>query len=268
MFYLILFFIFIIYLVPIVCFFVNLCLYASAKKKNIKRPDSVSAKKMKKYKIMMIVSSIIAVFIIGSSIVDYFSIDRTAEMIFEGVRFKGEDYHCVQIAFTEEGKTIGMADDWDIKEIPEDKEHNFLGVRSFLDNFYVVKDSYVIPTEGNINVVYIDDERYTDVEFKNAVEYILNDEIHEKFNILTDNIYHHAKEIYIGYEDCPVGTEFIGMIGYANNKLVYIKPTERIYKDKGTPDEQIYCCYVIPSPYKETFEKYPYYINDEVELAP
>lgn len=222
---------------------------------------------MKLKKVLKLLFIVIVLVIICFSIIDYVSIDRTAEMIFEGIRFKGEEYHIAHIAFTEEGKTIGKADDWDIMEIPEDKNHYFLGVRSFLDNFYVVKDSYIIPTEGNINVVYIDNKRYTDVELKNAVEYILNNEIHEKFNILTDNIYHYAKEIYIGYEDCPVGTEWIGMIGYVNGKLVYVKPTERIYKDTGAPDEQIYCCYVIPSLYIEVFNKYPYYTDNDAKLV-
>lgn len=65
MLYLILFLFFVIPEVAIVVFIVNLCLYLSAKTQNRQQPDSVSAKKMKLYMIMMIVSSIIAIVLVA-----------------------------------------------------------------------------------------------------------------------------------------------------------------------------------------------------------
>lgn len=116
-------------------------------------------------------------------------------------------------------------------------------------------------------MVYIWKYRYTDDSLKDAIKYLLNNEIIEKFNIKTDNIHYYTEDVYIGYENCPVGTEYIGMVGYVNDKFVYIKPTERKYKDSGAPDEQIYCCYIIPSEYKEAFEIFPHFSHYNAEVA-
>ena len=222
---------------------------------------------MKLRKSMLILVAAIFIVIIGYGIFSYMSIDRSGVLITGGLYFKGEEYKYLYFAHGEVGKEIGIADGWSIKEISEDKEHNFLEVRSFLDAYDVVKSSYHIPTEGNINVVYISTKRYNGKEYDDAIKYLLDEEITEKMNIITDNIYHYAKKVYVGYEDCPVGTEYIGMVGYVNDELVYIKPTERKYTDTGAPDEQIYCCYIIPGKYKNVFEKYPYYTKHTAEVV-
>lgn len=210
---------------------------------------------MTKKKLFILVSIIALVF--SYMLIRYFSIDRSGEFIdVDEIKFKGEEYKSMKFAFTGIGKTIGKADDWKINEIKEDKEHNFLEVRSFLDNFYVVKKSYNIPTQGSINVVYIDKHRYTNNEnLKNTIQFLLNTEISDGFEIKTDNIYYYAESIYIGYENCPVGTEYIGMIGYINDELVYIKPTERLHASDGSFAKQTYYCYIIPGQYKTILDK-------------
>lgn len=124
-----------------------------------------------------------------------------------------------------------------------------------------MKKSYTIPNEGNIGIVYIDRKRYSDNEFIDAINYLLNEEIDEKFYIKTNNIDHYAKKVYVGFKDCPVGTKYIGMVGNINDKLVYIKPTRYEFS------EQIYCCYIIKGPAEVTLQKYPYYIKDIAEIV-
>ncbi len=214
---------------------------------------------MKKNVILVVIILLVIIFLF-SKVMKYYSIDRNGKILLEGIMFKDEEYAEKTFAFTKEGKIIGMADEWEIREIPEDKNHNFLAVRHFLGNFYVVKKLYTIPTEGNVGVVYIDSKRYTDNEFIDAINYLLNEKIDEKFYIKTNNIAHYAKKIYVGYEDCPVGTDYVGMVGNINDKLVYIKPK------KYESGEQTYCCYIITGLARETLEKYPYYIKDTAEM--
>lgn len=207
---------------------------------------------------------LIVVFFFG--LFKYFSIDRTGKLTANGVRFKDNEYIMKNYVFTEEGKTIGKADSWNINEIPEDKEHNFLAIRSFLDNYYVMRSDYIISNSGEITVTYIDRERYTDKNLNDAVNYIKSEEIEEKFYIKTDNIYHYAKRVYVGYNGCPVGTEYIGMVGNINGKMVYIRPTKQEREENGVPKEQEYCCYVIPDEYVDDFNIFPYYIEDTAEV--
>lgn len=101
----------------------------------------------------------------------------------ERTSFNGEDYDLKSFAFTKEGKLIGTAGDWKVLEVPEDKEHNFIVFRSFLDNCCAVRNTYIIPKSGNIGVVYFNNYRYTDDDIKSAIKYLLNENLGDSFNI-------------------------------------------------------------------------------------
>ena len=89
----------------------------------------------------------------------------------------GERYIAVSIGFTKEGRRFAKADSFDIMEIPEDKDHNFLAVRSFLDDWRIVKESYVIPTDGEVTVAYLGwHERITKGIKWEMLQSILNDD--------------------------------------------------------------------------------------------
>ena len=180
----------------------------------------------------------------------------------EGTSFNGEYYDLKSFRFTEEGNLIGIAGGWKVLEVPEDKEHNFIVFRSFLDNWRAVKESYIIPQSGNINVVYIDDYRYTNEDIKNFANYLINEELSDNFKIITDKIY--SISIYIGYEDCPVGTEKIGELCYINDKLVYIKAKKYNNEEPENSEElenntdKVYTCYVVPEKYVKALKKVEY----------
>lgn len=211
--------------------------------------------------IILLVILLVFAVIVGFAAYSYFSVDRSGRLTGDGLFFQGEYYEICVFQFTGEGKTIGVADSWKINEIPEDPDHNFLGLRSFLDNFYVAKKTYKIPESGKINVVYIDHERYDGAEFGDAVKFLKNGGITGSFDFKTNNIEHYVKRVYVGYEDCPVGTEYLGMVGYIENKFVFIKPTKTIYKENGAREDQTYTCYPVPKQYERVFEKFPYYIQ-------
>ncbi|MBQ9086057.1 MAG: hypothetical protein IJY47_02600 [Clostridia bacterium] len=146
----------------------------------------------------------------------------------------GEKYIGTSIGYTEQGRRIAKADSFDIMEIPEDKDHNFLVVRSFLDDWTIVRESYVIPTEGGVSVAYLGRERVADGVKWNMVQSILNQDFQGEFTIaaevqnkheneFTTNVMNAVKSIKVGYEDCPVGTDWIGSFGNINGKLVFIK---------------------------------------------
>lgn len=181
----------------------------------------------------------------------YFSVDRTAERAAEGsFIIKGEKYIPISIGFTKEGRTIAKADGFDIMEIPEDKDHNFLAVRSFLDNWTIVKESYMIPAEGAVGVAYLQRERVTDGIKLNMVQSILDEDYQGSFTVKTGSeseIYAATKEIHVGYGDCPVATDWIGAFGNINGYLVFIKAADM--KDQDLE----YTCYILKSEYQELY---------------
>ena len=180
------------------------------------------------------------------------SVDKTAQRGFEGsFIIAGERYIAISIGFTEEGKTIAQADNYNIKEIPEDPNHNFLAVRNFLDNWTIVKESYVIPTGGKLNVAYCDQERITDGIKLQMIQSILDGVYQGSFIVKTDgerDIFNAIKTVKVGYEDCPVGTDWLGGIGNINGYLVFVEA-----EDLRESNVEYYC-YVLQEEYQKLYE--------------
>lgn len=172
----------------------------------------------------------------------------------------GEKYVGVGIAYTTTGRKIAQYDGFDIRVIPEDKDHNFLAVRSFLDGWTMVKESYVIPTSGEVTVAYLDyHERVTEGIKWDMIQSILNEDFQGEFVIKDEelfegsydtNINYATNYIWVGYENCPVGTDIIGKFGKINEKLVFIKE-----KDFSINEFDLkYTCYIIKDEYQELFD--------------
>ncbi len=162
----------------------------------------------------------------------------------------GEKYVAIPVGYTKEGKTVAKVDGYAISEIPEDKTHTFLAVRSGLDNWVVVKESYVIPTSGKLNVAYCAHERITDGEKRSMVQSILDEEHPDSFVVKSDveeAIHNATKDIYVGYEDCPIGTDWIGSIGNINGHLVFVKAED--IKDR----DRKYTCYILKEEYQDLY---------------
>ena len=185
--------------------------------------------------------------------VNYFSVDRSAQRIGDGgFVIQGEPYRSISVGYSGEGKVIAKADGYDIMALPEDPAHNFLAVRSFTDNWIIVKESYVIPTEGELNVAYLDYERITDGEKFKLVQSILAGEFAESFIVKTNGIGEMPSatdSLYVGYGDCPVGTQWIGRVGNVNGKLVFVSAEDM--KD----GDLLYTCYVVGDEYQDLMNK-------------
>lgn len=146
----------------------------------------------------------------------------------ERVEIEDVNYRYTSFTLSEEGKTIGLIDDWEINEVPEDKSHTFLVVRSFLDQYYIVREDYTIPTEGNVSCAYIGTmmERTTNPELLQALTEILQTNYTDGTPFFLSNRKDEQgnfKHIVVGYEDCPVGTDNrIYCIGQIDSKWVII----------------------------------------------
>ena len=208
-----------------------------------------------KLSIAVIIAIALCISLITVGLINYFSVDRTAQPSAEkSFIIKGEKYVSIPIGFTEEGRTIAKADSFDIMELPEDKEHNFLAVRSFLDDWTIVRESYVIPTYGTVSVAYLRRERVTVGVKWDMVQSILHNDFSSEFLVKSDNIQDIASatsSIYVGYEDCPVGTELIGYFGNINGKLVFIKAED--IRDNDT----VYTCYILKEKYQSLYKNDP-----------
>lgn len=180
----------------------------------------------------------------------------------ERVQIDGVNYHYVNITLSEEGKTIALVDDWKVNEIPEDSSHTFLVVRSFLDDYSIVREDYNIPESGNVSCAYIGNtmERTTDKDLLHTLTEILQTDYTDGKEILLSNKKEERgnfEHICVGYEDCPVGTDnSIYYIGQIDSVWVVIFRNELGEWDDGKLPA-VY--YELDSKYYEIFEDSGYW---------
>ena len=178
---------------------------------------------------------------------------------FEGTKLivGGVTYIHKEFDYTETGRTIAYVDGWTVSTIKEDPSRTFLRVSSFLDGYGYMREDYVIPTEGEITVVYLNDRyRYTSRSLCRMIADLRADLPAETFTIRTDAIYRYARNVAAGYEDCPIATQFVGYLGNINGKWVFIPPTEIRFENNGYVERE-FVCHVIPEEYHDILSAIP-----------
>lgn len=182
-------------------------------------------------------------------------LDHSAETPGDGALVTWKGYNYVQ-CFGEyhEGKRIAKTNNGSyLKEVEEDPSHTFIVIRSFLDQQLLVREDYSIPTSGNITAVFWNKEKISDERFCEAVVQILS-VAKTDFEYETDAIFalkenQHMRQLYVCYDDCPIGTDFKGYLGKVDNKWVIT--TELPDKDNNTVK-----CYTIPQEYHALLNEY------------
>lgn len=202
---------------------------------------------MKDRLIVILPLLLIAVLIGTFAVRNFVVFDHSAQINTDwGFVWKDVQYIPVTIEAGKTTKCIAKTTDGQkIKEYEDDPSHTFLELRSFLDNNSVVREDYVIPTEGTISCVYISNTRLTDSTLYPKIKEILECDFESSFFIKSKMIYSLGKRITIGYNDCPVGTQFEGVIGNINGKWVFIYPQDVGHIKPSSP-ETTYECHIIP----------------------
>ena len=157
-----------------------------------------------------------------------------------------------------EGMTLAKTSDgcWSVNAIKEDSSHTFVVVRSFSDQQLFVREDYAIPKEGKVTSVNWNYQKITDVVFCQALNEICNGE-GDTFEYKTDGIYRltetqQMKQVYLGFNGCPISTEYRGYMGKINGQWVLTVTLSDTFKNGS----YIYTCKVIPEHYIQLLQKY------------
>lgn len=181
--------------------------------------------------------------------------DHSAERGFENsIIWKGIRYEPVPGRY-KEGKTIAKVKDsgFRINEVEGDDSHTFVVVRSFIDQWLVVREDYNIPKSGKITKAYWAHQFIEDEEFFSVVAKLMQQSKPDfMYDNSADDIYQYKgddvmRQLVVAYEDCPVPTNYLGYIGTMGGKWCMTVGDYR--KDKID-------CYYIPDEYIPVFEKY------------
>lgn len=187
--------------------------------------------------------------------------DHSAEVQADHVTWNEKEYSSISGDYTE-GRTIAKdKKGWDINMVEEDPSHTFIVVRSFLDQYLMVSDDYLVPTSGKLTTVSWYGTYISDPLFIDAISKIEQDKT-TSFTYQTDGIFaltenQHMRSLYFAYENCPVATNYKGYMGKVNGEWVittYISQDQR--NEDGSPKLYSVSCYVIPEEYWDILSKY------------
>lgn len=181
----------------------------------------------KKVKIFIVMIFLFFLSTIGYTFLQHRSLERDGFVGIERVQMEDVNYSYEKYEFTKNGKDIAYIGDWKIKEIPEDPSHTFLVVRSFMDQYTIVREDYIIPMEGKVSCAYIGkDNRTEDKKILQAFTEILQKEYIKGTDFFITNdvgANDGFRHVTVGYEGCPVGTDSsIYYIGKIDSKWVII----------------------------------------------
>ncbi len=161
-----------------------------------------------------------------------------------------------------EGKTIAKTrDGWRINKVKEDDTHTFLVIRSFLDQYLMVKDSYEIPTSGEISVVVWRHTIITDPDFCGALADILENlntaspaKVVRYVDLPNEVVIH---EVNVGFDTCPVAAIFVDCLWkQEENWYIAARNAADDNPEESGQDLLTLSCYPIPRKYYDLLETY------------
>lgn len=188
-------------------------------------------------------------------------LDHSGQRRGEGVYWNGSLYVPCSGEYSE-GKTIAKTEDgWQINEVKEDSSHTFIVLRSFLDEYLLVKEDYQIPSEGRVTSAVWGKQKISDEEFLTAISELISqatsDYSYETEGIFQSTEGHLMRFLCVAFENCPVATQNLGYMGMIDGTwyiTTEISPDQ--YNEDGSPREYKVWCYTIPNEYIPTLEKY------------
>ena len=183
--------------------------------------------------------------------------------LYEGntLYWNGKRYSPITAEYTE-GRTIAKTGDgkWVINEVKEDPTHQFVVVRSFLDQYLFVADDCQVPASGEVTTIAWNRTYISDPNFLNALSTIDATKT-TSFEHQTDGIYiltdtQRMKPLYFAYEGCPVAIDLRGYLGKINGRWVITTYQTPARNEDGSPKTHIVGCYLIPEEYHAILQKY------------
>lgn len=177
----------------------------------------------------------------------------TADFVNGKLIVDGHAYIQTGVTFSGKTRKISHIEEWGIYQIKEDPSRTFLYISSFLDGYSFVREDYVIPTEGEITVLYFENHRITDPGFIRMIEELSIALPEETFTVRYDEMLP-SKCVRVGYEGCPVGTHLGGYFALINGKFVLLTDPNPNYKEGAEFDTKDYVCYVLSEKHAKVLE--------------
>lgn len=218
----------------------------------------VKKKKLRPLIVIALVGSVLIALLVAKGVIVF---DNSAERRGEGVYWNEVLYVLCSGEYTE-GKTIAKTKDGSrINEVEEDNTHTFIVIRSFIDQNFLVRDDYQIPTSGTITTAFWNEKAIKDEAFYDIISEILEEAVTD-FEYETDGIYQlndkqKMRSLYVGYDDCPIATSYIGYLGMVDGTwYITTEISSDQYNVNGSPKPYMVSCYTIPEEYIEILEDY------------
>lgn len=223
---------------------------------------------MKKYILFILLSVlvVITIYVLKGRVIWDHSAEQGGDV---SIYWNGFHYIGTNGEYFQEEETLAKTKDGQrtINSVVGDDEHLFVVNRSFYENWLLVREDYEIPKSGNITVVIWNHQRITDSDFLKVMNQLMSIEPESKmYGILTSEIHGHTDRSYldslwVGYENCPVGTDHKGFLGTYEGKWVFVDQYSET-RSNGAFIEGKIRYFTVPEEYIPVLEQY---MEDELE---
>lgn len=150
------------------------------------------------------------------------ALDRSAEYRGNRVYWRGRVYTLANASWFAEEETVAKTADgkWKVNGVAGDAERRLIVLRSFLDQYLFVDETYIIPTAGAVTAVFVGglQTRVESEAFCRAAEAALSQRGEETFTVVTENLYALAEPVAFCYEGCAVAPRLSGFIGVIDGR--------------------------------------------------
>jgi len=215
----------------------------------------------KKWRILLFWAVVLLAAVVVFLAKGWWVLDHSGQTRGEGLVWKGVTYIPGSGAYSE-GKTIAKTrDGWHINRVEEDPSHTFLVLRSFLEQWLVVREDYRIPTSGEITAVHWKRKQITDPLLLQTVTQMLA-EAEPEIYYETDHIFRLSDDqdtslLRAAYEGCPIATEDIGHLGVVDGQWIFATDIQTTsFRANGEPEQYLVSCYIIPDEQATILERY------------
>ena len=186
--------------------------------------------------------------------------DHSANASFSSAQWQGRSYYAITGKYSTEKRVAKSKEGLSIYEVEDDPSHNFIEVRSFLDQSLMVAGDYTIPTEGTLSGVWYSVRPFTNQQVLEVLAEIDSQKT-TSFLFETNNIHHsdshHLGDLYFAYDNCPVYTNNKGYLGKVNGEwVITTHVTTNPSSEGGISRHYIVSCYRIPEEQASILEQY------------
>jgi hypothetical protein len=191
--------------------------------------------------------------LLGSCVINYASVDRSAKDLGDGLNWQGKIWVSTGVFFPLPKAKTFLATDGDggsIYGFGDDPDFTYLGRDSFLDNYLYVREGYKLKTSGTLTAIAMRQEVFPVTSEITKIRSILTQSLSNHYYCQFDD-FRSVSSVWLSYNKSMVADFSFGNVTYDGEFWYFIPNTNGLSRN-GT-NTKIFDCYQIDKQHSEMF---------------